>query len=114
MQYLLPFLLSFLLTLALMPLVIRLAAVCKCVDIPGKRHLHKTVTPRWGGVAFFRVLPVLAVTATKATAMFGFISPGGIGAIDDRWWSGLESKFAANQRLSLFLADIRRFTPSDV
>lgn len=60
MKYIIPYLSSFLLTAVLTPVVIRVAAACNCLDVPGGRRLHQTTTPRWGGVAFFAgVLPFL-------------------------------------------------------
>jgi UDP-GlcNAc:undecaprenyl-phosphate GlcNAc-1-phosphate transferase len=100
MHYLIACLASLLLTSILVPLVIRLATVCKCVDVPGRRHIHKKITPRWGGVAFFAgVLPVLLVLHAES-AMTSYILASfllvGIGAIDDRYGLNPVAKFAAN------------------
>lgn len=41
-------------TLILTPLVIRLAKICGAVDAPTEaRKIHKTITPRWGGISIF-------------------------------------------------------------
>ncbi len=100
MQYVLPCLVSFLLTLCLTPIVIRLATACRCLDMPGRRHVHKKPTPRWGGLAFYLgVLPVL-FALKEGSAMSSYIAASfllvGIGIIDDRYGLGWKIKFAGN------------------
>ncbi len=46
-------LLSLTLTILLTPLAMRLAARCGVMDKPDARRVHKTPTPRWGGLAMF-------------------------------------------------------------
>lgn len=69
------------------------------VDVPGGRHVHKTVTPRLGGVAiivgFFVPLAILGVAGTSVSEMFvthssrvtglvvGGLVVGAVGAFDD-------------------------------
>ncbi len=52
-------LLSFTVTLFVVPLLIPIARKLGCIDMPGLRRFHKYPTPRWGGVSFF-----LGVAAT--------------------------------------------------
>ena len=60
MRFIIPCLVSFLFTVVITPMVIRIANKCNCLDVPGGRRLHCKSTPRWGGVAFFAgVLPLL-------------------------------------------------------
>jgi len=96
MKFIVPCLVSFLLTAVLMPLVIRLAKRCNCVDVPGDRRLHKRITPRWGGVAFFAgVLPILYFVngggALTSYIIASFLLVG-IGVIDDRKGLGWKVK----------------------
>lgn len=88
MKYAIPCLISFLLTVALTPLIIRLATACKCLDMPGGRRLHNKTTPRWGGFAFFcGVLPFL-LRENGDGALSAYIAGAclliGLGMIDDR------------------------------
>ncbi len=53
MPFVLPFLISFFLTLALTPLLIKLAASCHAVDLPNERKIHLNPIPRWGGIGLF-------------------------------------------------------------
>ncbi len=87
MKYVIPCLSSFLLTVAIMPLVIRLANACNCLDVPGGRRLHDWITPRWGGVAFFAgVLPLLLIE-NRNGALTSYIIAScllvGLGMMDD-------------------------------
>ena len=96
MNLAIPCIVSFLITVVIMPLVIRAAHVCNCQDIPGGRRLHTTTTPRWGGVAFFAgVLPFLimenggGVLTPYIVSSFLLV---GIGAIDDLRSLGWKTK----------------------
>jgi FKBP-type peptidyl-prolyl cis-trans isomerase FkpA len=87
MKYIIPCIAAFLLTGALTPLVIRFATACNCLDIPGERRLHKKITPRWGGVAFFvGVLPFLLIE-NGSGALTPYIVAScllvGMGMVDD-------------------------------
>ncbi len=98
MMYLLPCLVGFLTTMAVMPIVIRVATDCRCLDVPGIRRIHKKITPRWGGVAFFAgVLPVL-ISAGSDSSMTAYLAASCIliliGIIDDRIGLGWKAKLA--------------------
>jgi len=92
------FLIPFLLTLLITPLVIRLAIKFDCIDRPGKRRIHEHPTPRWGGIAFFAgILPLFfflqmdrQITSFLTAALI-LITMGGI----DDWKSvGWRIKFS--------------------
>jgi len=98
MKYIISGLVAFTLTVVLTPLVIRLAKACKCLDVPGARRLHKKVTPRWGGLAFFAgVLPVM-IFANAGYSLAAYIVAAvlliGVGIVDDRRALGWKVKFA--------------------
>ena len=98
MRFILPCVASFILTVAITPLVIRCAKACNCLDIPGGRRLHKEETPRWGGVAFFAgVLPLLFIANGDGTLTSYIVASCllvGMGVIDDRTSLGWKVKFA--------------------
>lgn len=89
---------SFLLTSLVTPQVIRLATAYKCIDLPGKRHVHKKATPRWGGIAFFiGVLPALFMLPLERSSISFFAASVimlTIGMIDDRKTIPYTFKFA--------------------
>ena len=98
MKFFFPCLVSFLITAAVTPLVIRFAGLCNCLDIPGGRRQHKKITPRWGGLAFFAgVLPFL-FAENGSGALTSYILASfllvGMGAIDDLKSLGWKTKFA--------------------
>ena len=91
------FLIPFLLTILVTPVVIRLAIRFDCIDKPGKRRIHEYPTPRWGGIAFFiGILPVFLFLqidrqiASYLTASLLLITMGGI---DDWRHVGWKVKF---------------------
>jgi UDP-GlcNAc:undecaprenyl-phosphate/decaprenyl-phosphate GlcNAc-1-phosphate transferase len=43
---------GFLIAVAAVPLIGRVAVRYQCLDEPGKRKIHKEATPRWGGITF--------------------------------------------------------------
>jgi UDP-GlcNAc:undecaprenyl-phosphate GlcNAc-1-phosphate transferase len=95
MKYIIPFLVSFLITASLTPLVIRVANNCNCLDLPGERRLHSKPTPLWGGIAFFiGVLPFLAIDNSNSFASYIVASLllVGIGIIDDLKSLGWKTK----------------------
>jgi UDP-GlcNAc:undecaprenyl-phosphate GlcNAc-1-phosphate transferase len=51
MHYLLPFILAMVVTMAGLPLLVRLAGRWNIIDLPGARKVHTTPTPRVGGLA---------------------------------------------------------------
>jgi UDP-GlcNAc:undecaprenyl-phosphate GlcNAc-1-phosphate transferase len=98
MKFIIPFLASFLITVVVTPLVIRAAKACKCLDVPNGRRLHKDVTPRWGGVAFFAgVLPLLVIVNENG-ALTSYIVASfllvGMGIVDDLRSLDWRTKFA--------------------
>ncbi len=109
MKFIVPCLVSFLLTAVLTPLVMRLAKRYNCLDVPDERRRHKKTTPRWGGVAFFAgVLPVLYFVngggALTSYIVASFLLVG-IGVIDDRkglGWKVKMSVMAAAATLVIF------------
>src|SRR5262250_68329 len=66
---------SFLMSIVLVPLVGRLAVKWRCVAVPDKERWHKRPTPTLGGIAFFPafLLPVLLLTPTLSPALPFFI-----------------------------------------
>lgn len=114
MKFAMPFLASFLLTAGITPLVIHLATACKCLDAPGGRRLHTSITPRWGGVAFFSgVLPFLIIE-NNSGILTSFIVASVIlvamGMIDDRTPLDWKVKFpvmAAAAAIVIFGGDVR-------
>jgi UDP-GlcNAc:undecaprenyl-phosphate GlcNAc-1-phosphate transferase len=98
MKLAIPFLTSFMISAALTPLVIKLAMACKCLDLPGGRHLHKRTTPRWGGVAFFAgVLPFLLRengNGSLTSYIVAAVLLVGMGMLDDLTSLGWKMKFS--------------------
>jgi UDP-N-acetylmuramyl pentapeptide phosphotransferase/UDP-N-acetylglucosamine-1-phosphate transferase len=98
MKFIIPCLSSFLLTTSIMPLVIRLAKTCNCLDVPGGRRLHEKTTPRWGGVAFFAgVLPFLFMANGNGALTSYLVASSllvGMGMIDDLRSLGWKTKFS--------------------
>ena len=80
-------LLPFFLTLFITPLIIRFAKKYGCVDKPGKRKLHPTTTPVWGGTAFFiGILPIFFILVMSRELVSYLIASFILvilGAIDD-------------------------------
>ncbi|NWF39479.1 undecaprenyl/decaprenyl-phosphate alpha-N-acetylglucosaminyl 1-phosphate transferase [Mariprofundus sp. NF] len=86
--YALPLLSSILLTLLVMPAVVRLAQRLGAVDQPNERKVHAIATPRMGGVAFFislLLIPFTMLDVTPATQGFllGLFIVGCTGFADD-------------------------------
>ncbi len=98
-QMMLFFVISFGVTLALLPVTIHLAQKFKCVDQPGGRRIHDEPTPRWGGIAFFLgILPLFYFVGLNRV-FFSYIASSFflvvIGSIDDRRELGFTTKFFA-------------------
>ena len=77
-----------LLTLLLMPLVMRLAHKVGAVDQPNERKVHQQVTPRMGGLGFLLTLLILPLTllpldSTMIGFLGGLIIIGATGIADD-------------------------------
>lgn len=98
MKFIIPCLASCLLTAIVTPLLIRLAKVCNCLDVPGGRRLHKKATPRWGGVGVFAgLLPVLFIENGSGALTSYIVASAlliGMGMIDDVNALGWKIKFA--------------------
>jgi UDP-GlcNAc:undecaprenyl-phosphate GlcNAc-1-phosphate transferase len=93
MNLLLPFLVAFLFTGVITPLVIRLAKKYKFIDDPRTRyhpaHTHKGVVPRAGGLAIgigFVIVTLLFVPVTKIVIgiLIGSVILIAVGLFDDR------------------------------
>lgn len=93
MNLLLPFLVSFILTAGITPLIIRMAIKYKLVDDPHTRyhpaHTHKGVVPRAGGLAIgigFIITTLFFVPITKITIglILGSVILIIVGLFDDR------------------------------
>ena len=86
--YALPLITSVLLTLLVMPAVVRLAQRLGAVDQPNERKVHAIATPRMGGVAFFislLLIPFTMLDINQATQGFllGLFIVGMTGFADD-------------------------------
>jgi len=86
--YALPLLSSILLTLLVMPAVVRLAQRLGAVDQPNERKVHAVATPRMGGVAFFITLLLIPFTMLDVTPvtqgfLLGLFIVGCTGFADD-------------------------------
>lgn len=98
-QSLLPFIAAVLLTLLLMPLVMRLAHRIGAVDHPDARKVHRQVTPRMGGLGFLLTLLVLPLTildmgVSHSGFVAGLIVVGITGILDDMFEISPRWKFA--------------------
>ena len=91
---------SFLLTYAIIPVIISMAEKCNCVDVPGSRRFHAKSTAKWGGGAFLLgVLPAIlySVPLNSATVSYAAASAVlvGFGFFDDYRPLGWKAKFSA-------------------
>lgn len=101
------FLLAFLITVALVPLTIKLAHKIGAIDIPKDgRRVHKKPIPRIGGVAIFVALTVSAIVASA----MGLFHPGavdranGIAYVNWNWDFLMEGKL--NPTLGVVLGGV--------
>jgi UDP-GlcNAc:undecaprenyl-phosphate GlcNAc-1-phosphate transferase len=93
MQNVLPFVLAMVVTMAALPLFVRLAGRSKIVDVPGGRKVHTTPIPRVGGLAMACGVSVAAVLTMSLPAPDRwFLAAAGVlvafGAWDD--WADLD------------------------
>lgn len=90
MLYVLPFVLAMVVTMAWVPVLVRLAHKWQFLDQPGARKVHDAPIPRVGGIAMASgVFVAAAVTIHLQPADRWFLVAGGVlvifGAIDDRF-----------------------------
>ncbi len=89
-----------LVTLLMMPSVIRLAGRYGCIDLPGGRKVHSHPTPRWGGLAFFMGLFPIFFFMPLDNRLIAYLAGSCllviVGAIDDRKHLGFLVKLLAS------------------
>jgi UDP-GlcNAc:undecaprenyl-phosphate/decaprenyl-phosphate GlcNAc-1-phosphate transferase len=90
MQYVMPFVLAMVVTMACLPALARLATRWLMVDKPGVRKVHSVPVPRVGGVAMAAGVFIAAlVTIDLQTPDRWFLAAAGVlilfGALDDRF-----------------------------
>jgi UDP-GlcNAc:undecaprenyl-phosphate GlcNAc-1-phosphate transferase len=90
MQYVLPFILAMIVTMAWLPVLVHLANKWLIVDHPGARKVHTAPVPRVGGVAMaMGVLIAALVTIHLQRTDIWFLAAAGIliafGVMDDRF-----------------------------
>src|ERR1700691_1709765 len=90
MQYVLPFILAMLVSMACLPICVRLANKWLLVDQPGGRKVHATPIPRVGGLAMSCGVVVAALLTINLHAPERwFLVAAGVltlfGALDDRF-----------------------------
>ncbi|MCG6533688.1 MAG: undecaprenyl/decaprenyl-phosphate alpha-N-acetylglucosaminyl 1-phosphate transferase [Syntrophales bacterium LBB04] len=98
-QMMLFFVMSFGITLALMPVTIHLACKWRCIDEPGGRRVHQEPTPRWGGLPIFLgILPVIYFVGLNKP-LFSYLVASFflviVGSVDDRRELGFTAKVFA-------------------
>jgi len=86
-------------TLLMMPSIIRLAGKYGCIDHPGERRVHTNPTPRWGGLAFFiGILPIFFFMNLD-NRLISYLAASSllvlVGAIDDWKQLGYAAKLFA-------------------
>jgi UDP-GlcNAc:undecaprenyl-phosphate GlcNAc-1-phosphate transferase len=86
--YALPLISSVILTLLVMPVVVRLAQRIGAVDHPNDRKVHVTATPRMGGLAFFISILLIPFTMLEISSvtqgfLLGLFIIGFTGIADD-------------------------------
>lgn len=90
MQYVMPFIIGMVVTMAWLPLLVRLANRWLIVDRPGVRKVHSAPVPRVGGIAMaLGVLIAALVTMHLQRADIWFLAAAGVlivfGVVDDRF-----------------------------
>jgi UDP-GlcNAc:undecaprenyl-phosphate GlcNAc-1-phosphate transferase len=63
MKFIIPALMSFVVTYFATPIVIHLSKKYHCLDVPDKRKFHAVSTPRWGGIAMFIAVATAMLTS---------------------------------------------------
>ncbi len=98
MKLVLVSLIAFAITYVVIPVIIRFARTCDCLDLPGTRRFHSEGTPKWGGAAFLlAVVPALPFITGISNEVVSFAVASvflvGIGLIDDYRPLGWQAKF---------------------
>ena len=101
------YLLAFVITLALVPLTIKLAGKVGAIDIPkDNRRVHTKPIPRIGGVAIFVAITVSAIIASAS----GLFSPGAVdrvnGIANIHWDFDLLTEGRVNPTLGVVLGGV--------
>lgn len=101
------YLLAFVITLALVPLTIKLAGKVGAIDIPkDNRRVHTKPIPRIGGVAIFVAITVSAIIASAS----GLFSPGAVdrvnGIANIHWDFDLLTEGRINPTLGVVLGGV--------
>ncbi len=101
------YLLAFVITLALVPLTIKLAGKVGAIDIPkDNRRVHTKPIPRIGGVAIFVAITVSAIIASTS----GLFSPGAVdrvnGIANIHWDFDLLTEGRVNPTLGVVLGGV--------
>jgi UDP-GlcNAc:undecaprenyl-phosphate/decaprenyl-phosphate GlcNAc-1-phosphate transferase len=93
------FIMSFGITMALMPVTIQLARKWRCIDEPGGRRVHDEPTPRWGGLPIFLGILPLFYFVGLSRPFFSYLIASVflviVGSIDDRRELGFAAKIFA-------------------
>lgn len=90
MQYIMPFILAMVVTMAWLPLLAKLAAKWRIVDHPGLRKVHSAPIPRIGGLAMAIGVFIAALLAIKLQSEDRWFLAGAavlvvFGVLDDRF-----------------------------
>lgn len=129
MQYVLPFILAMIVTMAWLPVLVHLASKWLIVDHPGVRKVHSVPVPRVGGIAMaMGVLIAALVTVHLQRTDIWFLAAAGIliafGVMDDRFDLDYRVKligqllavgivvFAGDVRIQTIALDDRLWLPS--
>jgi UDP-GlcNAc:undecaprenyl-phosphate GlcNAc-1-phosphate transferase len=129
MQYVLPFILAMVVTMAWLPVLVHLANKWLMVDHPGARKVHTAPVPRVGGIAMaLGVLIAALVTTSLQRADIWFLAAAGVliafGVMDDRFDLDYRVKligqflavivvvFAGDVRIQTIALDDRLWLPS--
>jgi UDP-GlcNAc:undecaprenyl-phosphate GlcNAc-1-phosphate transferase len=129
MQYVLPFILAMVVTMAWLPVLVHLANKWLMVDHPGARKVHTAPVPRVGGIAMaLGVLIAALATMSLQRADAWFLAAAGVliafGVMDDRFDLDYRVKligqflavivvvFAGDVRIQTIALDDRLWLPS--
>jgi UDP-GlcNAc:undecaprenyl-phosphate GlcNAc-1-phosphate transferase len=129
MQYVMPFIVGMIVTMAWLPLLVRLANRWLIIDHPGVRKVHSAPVPRVGGIAMaLGVLIAALVTMHLQRSDIWFLAAAGVlitfGVVDDRFDLDYRVKligqllavsivvFAGDVRIQSIALDDRLWLPS--